>query len=174
VAKSGTVTLSDDLIPASSALKLETRMASVATGQITVAEFEQLTASTPGPHELRHGVRIGWPRSFRSAPCRSTNCGRLTSASWTGSGCPPLKTPTNTWAARRRSSSPSKSIDELDDRRLTCFEGGCREFWVVNPRRRTVQILDRDGNGRIYTGDQAVPVSLSGQFDLCLTAELNR
>ena len=59
--------------------------------------------------------------------------------------------------------SPSNSADEMDDRRATCLAGGCLEFWVVNPRLRTVRIFDREGVSREYRADQAVPFSLTGQ-----------
>lgn len=59
--------------------------------------------------------------------------------------------------------SPSNSADEIDDRRATCFAGGCVEFWIVNPRLRTVQIFERAGTSREYKADQAVPFSLTRQ-----------
>ena len=59
--------------------------------------------------------------------------------------------------------SPSNSADEMDDRRATCLAGGCQEFWVVNPRLRTVRIFDREGVSREYKADQLVPFSLTSQ-----------
>jgi Uma2 family endonuclease len=59
--------------------------------------------------------------------------------------------------------SPGNSAGELEDRRATWMAGGCIEFWTVDPRRRTVQIFDREGFSRTYSGDQHVPFSLTGQ-----------
>ena len=59
--------------------------------------------------------------------------------------------------------SPSNTVREMYDRERTCFDGGCREFWVVDPDIREVHVTSPDGPRRTYrSGDQAPTVLLGG------------
>src|SRR4051812_24442046 len=41
--------------------------------------------------------------------------------------------------------SPSNTATEMLDRRDVCLQNGAREFWVVDPARRTVDVFSPDG-----------------------------
>jgi len=59
--------------------------------------------------------------------------------------------------------SPSNTVREMFDREQTCFEGGCREFWVVDPETRRIYVTSPDSPKRAYgSGDQVRSVVLSG------------
>ena len=55
--------------------------------------------------------------------------------------------------------SPSNTKAEIADKRRTCFAGGCQEFWLVNPKKRTVQTWQRDGVARTYTEADSIPLA---------------
>lgn len=40
--------------------------------------------------------------------------------------------------------SPSNTVREMADKQRTCFEGGCEEFWEVEPSTRSIRITRRD------------------------------
>lgn len=56
--------------------------------------------------------------------------------------------------------SPSNTKAELDDKCMTALAGGCQEFWVVDPKTRTVRITSGKGV-RIYDEASKIPVSQS-------------
>jgi Uma2 family endonuclease len=53
--------------------------------------------------------------------------------------------------------SPSNRASEIFDRERTCFEGGCNEFWVVDPERREVRVSTPQTPTRTYGPGEAVP-----------------
>src|SRR4029450_3025343 len=58
--------------------------------------------------------------------------------------------------------SPSNKVSEMDDRERTCFEGGCREFWVVAPDTRQVYVTSPDGPRRTYRSGEQIPITVAG------------
>jgi Uma2 family endonuclease len=59
--------------------------------------------------------------------------------------------------------SPSNTVGEMFDREQTCFQGGCREFWVVDSDTRQVYVTSPDGPRRTYRAGDQVPIAvLSG------------
>ena len=54
--------------------------------------------------------------------------------------------------------SPSNNLHELREKRALCLENGSREFWVVDPRRRDVEVTASDGRSVIYKAGQTVPL----------------
>ena len=54
--------------------------------------------------------------------------------------------------------SPSNTANEMRDKERTCFQGGCREFWVVDPDLRTIRVITPDGSERTYAIGEEVPL----------------
>ena len=59
--------------------------------------------------------------------------------------------------------SPSNTAAEMLDREETCFAGGCKEFWVVDPDRRLIKTARADGWTHTYSEGDEIPLdSLNG------------
>lgn len=52
-------------------------------------------------------------------------------------------------------------VEILDEEKL-CLENGCREFWVVDTKRRQVKVSTPDGLTKTYQGGQEIPLTLFG------------
>ena len=55
--------------------------------------------------------------------------------------------------------SPSNTVEEMLDKERTCLEGGCREFWLVDEKRRQVKVSTPDGVTRTYHEGQETPLN---------------
>jgi Uma2 family endonuclease len=62
--------------------------------------------------------------------------------------------------------SPSNTAEEMLDKEKICLEGGCREFWVVDEKRRQVKVSTPDGVTKTYHEDQEIPLPLFGGWSL--------
>ena len=58
--------------------------------------------------------------------------------------------------------SPSNTAAEIIEKQRLCLENGCREFWVVEPRSRVVNVSTPDGITRTYKAEDEIPLSLFG------------
>jgi Uma2 family endonuclease len=58
--------------------------------------------------------------------------------------------------------SPSNTVAEMNDKKSTCLENGCVEFWVVDPKRRTVEITDREFVTVMHREGDEIPLALFG------------
>jgi Uma2 family endonuclease len=57
--------------------------------------------------------------------------------------------------------SPSNTKAELHDKAMTTLAGaGSVEFWIVDPKTRTVTVYTATSGMHLYDGDMAVPVAL--------------
>jgi Uma2 family endonuclease len=56
--------------------------------------------------------------------------------------------------------SPSNTASEMLDREKTCFEGGCLEFWVVDPELRVVRVSMRTGTANFYASSMTIPAGI--------------
>jgi Uma2 family endonuclease len=54
--------------------------------------------------------------------------------------------------------SPSNTAEELIEKRNLCLESGSREFWVVNGKRRHVEVSTPDGRTITYKSGQEIPL----------------
>jgi Uma2 family endonuclease len=54
--------------------------------------------------------------------------------------------------------SPSNTAQEINDRERICFEGGCREFWVVDPNLQTIRVSTPDGLAHTYGVRDEIPL----------------
>ena len=46
--------------------------------------------------------------------------------------------------------SPSNTASEMIDREEICLRNGGREFWLVDPQRRSVKVILADGYSNVY------------------------
>lgn len=62
--------------------------------------------------------------------------------------------------------SPSNTIAEMDDRESICLENGCLEFWIVDPKRRTVKVTTRLSVTIKYSEGDQIPLPILGNATL--------
>jgi Uma2 family endonuclease len=62
--------------------------------------------------------------------------------------------------------SPSNSAAEMPEKERLCLENGCREFWVIDPKRRTVRVSTPDGRSKTYRTGQQIPLLFGGELSL--------
>ena len=55
--------------------------------------------------------------------------------------------------------SPSNTVLEMNDREKTCFEGGCQQFWVINPKHRSVRIITPDGHAVTHENSASIQLN---------------
>ena len=60
--------------------------------------------------------------------------------------------------------SPSNTVEELIEQRNLCLENGSREFWVVNAKRRHVEVSTPDGRTVTYKSGQEIPLFFGGSL----------
>ncbi|MGI8744521.1 MAG: Uma2 family endonuclease [Bryobacteraceae bacterium] len=61
--------------------------------------------------------------------------------------------------------SPSNTASEMLDKKKMCLDNGCREFWVVDPRREMVEVTRAEGTSRIYRrGDSILVLPGNGEI----------
>jgi Uma2 family endonuclease len=56
--------------------------------------------------------------------------------------------------------SPSNSADEIADKEALCLANGAREFWLVNPKQRTVRVSTPDRRSITYSAGDSIPLPL--------------
>jgi len=56
--------------------------------------------------------------------------------------------------------SPSNTPYELDDRAAICLENGCLEFWIVDPKRKTVKVSTPDRHTITYIEGEKIPLTI--------------
>jgi Uma2 family endonuclease len=54
--------------------------------------------------------------------------------------------------------SPSNTEHEMQDRRETLFQGGCRQFWIVDTKSHAVTVWTHNGKNQIYRGTDSIPL----------------
>jgi len=58
--------------------------------------------------------------------------------------------------------SPSNTATEMNDRKMTFFKSGCKEFWLVDPVNRQIDVSTPDGVTTTYRAGLAIPLPLFG------------
>jgi len=58
--------------------------------------------------------------------------------------------------------SPSNTKAAIEDKRRTCFAGGCQEFWLVDPKKKSVQTWTSEGAPAKYSESDSVPLAIMG------------
>ena len=56
--------------------------------------------------------------------------------------------------------SPSNRPEKIRRQRVAAFSGGTREFWVVDPTARTIEVSVPGATSRIYREDETVPIGV--------------
>ncbi|MEJ7608127.1 MAG: Uma2 family endonuclease [Bryobacteraceae bacterium] len=59
--------------------------------------------------------------------------------------------------------SPSNTKTELDEKEELCLTNGCVEFWVINPKRRTIEVTVEGQVHRYKEGDFIDFVAIPGK-----------
>jgi Uma2 family endonuclease len=54
--------------------------------------------------------------------------------------------------------SPSNSASEVRETRKLCLANGSKEFWVVDPKQREVEVSTPDGHSVIYGAGRLIPL----------------
>ena len=54
--------------------------------------------------------------------------------------------------------SPSNTASEMVEKRDLCFSAGCREFWIVDSKKRFIEITPVDGVPHVYRGSDPVRI----------------
>jgi Uma2 family endonuclease len=162
-------------------------MSTVHAGLVTFEEFENLPDPPGGYYELRHGqvvfmgsrkrvhaiiqqvlldlltprvrtkgfVTIEFP--FRPEPeyeAWEADIGFVTKERWENTqdylaGAPELVVEVR---------SPSNTDAEILERQEVCLSNGCVAFWVVDPKRRLVQVTGTDRQTVTYDSSMSVPL----------------
>jgi Uma2 family endonuclease len=60
--------------------------------------------------------------------------------------------------------SPSNRRDQIAETQRLCLENGCREFWVVDPKRQTVVVCEPGGQMTTYSSGQTIPLFFGGEI----------
>jgi Uma2 family endonuclease len=167
-------------------------VATTPTRLMTVEEFDRIPNPPGGVYELYHGelVKMAYPKiphakrqlhirrllesaaadagvikeemAFRALPeheCWAADVAFVSNERWNGIadwliGAPELVV---------EIISPSNSLLRLRDKGHICLENGCREFWIVDLRRRTVTVLTPRGEAT-YGAGQRVPLFFDGEI----------
>jgi Uma2 family endonuclease len=66
--------------------------------------------------------------------------------------------------------SPSNKIKRMSYRRKICLENGCREFWVVDPKKREVEVSTFDGHTITYQPSQQIPLFFADDSNIAVDA----
>ncbi|MBV9506713.1 MAG: Uma2 family endonuclease [Acidobacteriia bacterium] len=56
--------------------------------------------------------------------------------------------------------SPSNSASEILEKKTLYLKNGCREFWVIDPKTRQVEVSAPNGVTRTYQEGQEIPLTL--------------
>ncbi|MEP7353654.1 MAG: Uma2 family endonuclease [Acidobacteriota bacterium] len=175
-------------------------MASTPTRLMTVAEFEAIPNPPGARYELHHGelVEVGYPKHrhvriqrqlrrlleeatdetgvvhtempYRPLPeneCWGADVAYLSKARWDLigeylDGVPDLVVEVL---------SPSNTASEMLDKRQLCLEHGAKEFWIVDPDRRQVEVSTPDGRVVPYKIGQRIPLRIIGSGTTSLSVE---
>lgn len=162
-------------------------MASTSTRLLTFAEYEQIPNPPGGRYELHHGelVNVAFPEfphvkaqtqlrrllekaagdagtvdkeiPYRPLPeheCWGADVAFVSKARWESVdryllGAPELVI---------EILSPSNSAAEMLEKEQVCFEGGAKEFWVVNTSRQFIRVSTADGRTTTYKRGQEIPL----------------
>ncbi len=64
--------------------------------------------------------------------------------------------------------SPSNTMSEINEREAMCLENGCLEFWVIDPKRKTVKVSTPDRRTITYVESDTIPLTLPAPGQLAV------
>ncbi|HET8546431.1 MAG TPA: Uma2 family endonuclease [Bryobacteraceae bacterium] len=126
-------------------------------GRHTKAQMQLVALLTP---RTRAFGKVGqeFPFTPREAELRSADVAIISHARWATydpesyfSGAPDIVIEVL---------SPSNTVDEIADKEALCLATGAREFWLVNPKLRTVRVSTPDKHSITYESGESVPLPL--------------
>jgi hypothetical protein len=140
---------------------------------ITKAQYAEMHDPPGGRLQLHHGEVVFFPYPKGQRTCAQVNLVDRIKPRALGRGKVIMELPFcplpehEVWAAEpgnQLSSSPAASNTqaEIADKRQTCFAGGCREFRLVDPEKRTVQTWAPDGATIKYSESASIPLTIMG------------
>jgi Uma2 family endonuclease len=62
--------------------------------------------------------------------------------------------------------STSNRKGDMAERRSLCLSTGSQEFWIVDPKRQTVEVFTPDGSSKTYQSGDVIPLTLPSQGEL--------
>jgi Uma2 family endonuclease len=65
--------------------------------------------------------------------------------------------------------SPSNTMSEINEREAICLENGCLEFWVVDPKRKTVKVSTPDRKTITYVEGETIPLTVPAPGELAVS-----
>ncbi len=163
-------------------------MSQTETSLLTVEEFAKIPDPPGGRYELHHGecvlvpppmmehtriqsqlmlllaahcpgFRIAMEFPFRPLPEHEVwvaDVGIVTEQRWRAAAWLAFGLPGP--GCGREVLSPSNTVQEINDKRQICFQGGCKEFWVLDPKLKTIEVSTPDGQARTYTVNDEIPL----------------
>jgi Uma2 family endonuclease len=70
--------------------------------------------------------------------------------------------------------SPSNTVSEIGEKEAMCLENGCLEFWVVDPKRKTVKVSTPDRKTITYVEGDKIPLSVPATGALAVSEIFSR
>jgi Uma2 family endonuclease len=64
--------------------------------------------------------------------------------------------------------SPSNTVAEISEKEAMCLENGCLEFWVVDPKRKTVKVSTPDRRTITYIEGDKIPLTVPAAGELAV------
>jgi Uma2 family endonuclease len=65
--------------------------------------------------------------------------------------------------------SPSNTMPEITDKEAICLENGCLEFWIVDPKRKTVKVSTPDRKTITYIESDKIPLTVPAVGELAVS-----
>ncbi len=62
--------------------------------------------------------------------------------------------------------SPSNRTAEMVEKETLCLENGCLEFWLVDPKRKTVRVATPDRRSITYIESEKIPLTIPAPAEL--------
>lgn len=65
--------------------------------------------------------------------------------------------------------SPSNTVSEIGEKEAMCLENGCVEFWVVDPKRKTVKVSTPDRKTITYVEGDKIRLTVPAAGELAVS-----
>lgn len=70
--------------------------------------------------------------------------------------------------------SPSNTVSEIGEKEAMCLENGCLEFWVVDPKRKTVKVSTPDRKTITYVEGDKIQLGVPAAGELAVSDIFSR